>query len=77
MWAILWRTFKTERDSFSAENWNVLIAEALGITNPDYYYYLNQSGCITVAGVDDAKDFQETLVSDTAILIPAFSSLDH
>lgn len=34
----------------------------LGLTNPDYYYYLNQSDIFTIPGVDDEKAFNETLV---------------
>uniref|UniRef100_UPI00358DECC1 unconventional myosin-Ie-like n=1 Tax=Myxine glutinosa TaxID=7769 RepID=UPI00358DECC1 len=33
----------------------------LGITSPDYYTYLNQSGAFKVDGIDDKKDFEETL----------------
>ncbi|XP_007904582.2 LOW QUALITY PROTEIN: unconventional myosin-Ie [Callorhinchus milii] len=33
----------------------------LGITNLDYYYYLNQSGSYKVDDINDKKDFQETL----------------
>ena len=36
--------------------------ESLGLTNMDYYYYLNQSGTYTVDDVNDAKDFQDILV---------------
>lgn len=35
---------------------------SLGLTTPDYYYYLNQSGVYEVEGTDDAKEFQDTLV---------------
>uniref|UniRef100_A0A8C4X110 Myosin IF n=1 Tax=Eptatretus burgeri TaxID=7764 RepID=A0A8C4X110_EPTBU len=35
--------------------------EVFGITNPDYYSDLNQSGSFTVEGTDDKKDFSETL----------------
>lgn len=35
--------------------------ENLGITSPDYYYYLNQSGTFQVDGTDDNKEFQDTL----------------
>nr|XP_039262596.1 unconventional myosin-Ie-like isoform X1 [Styela clava] len=35
--------------------------ESLGIATPDYYYYLNQSGCYTVDEMNDSKDFQETM----------------
>lgn len=35
----------------------------LGITTMDYYYYLSLSGSYKVDGIDDKKEFQETLVS--------------
>lgn len=35
---------------------------SLGITNLDYYSYLNQSGSYKVDDINDKKDFQETLV---------------
>ncbi|KAB0402767.1 hypothetical protein E2I00_001196, partial [Balaenoptera physalus] len=34
---------------------------SLGITTMDYYYYLSLSGSFTVDGIDDRKEFQETL----------------
>uniref|UniRef100_H9G469 Myosin IE n=1 Tax=Anolis carolinensis TaxID=28377 RepID=H9G469_ANOCA len=37
--------------------------EDLGVTTPDYYYYLNQSAAYKVDDVDDCQEFQETLVS--------------
>ncbi len=37
-------------------------SEGLGISNVDYYWYLNQSGTYTVDGTDDKKDLAETLV---------------
>ena len=33
--------------------------ESLGISEPTYFYYLNQSGCTSVDGTDDAKEFAE------------------
>lgn len=36
--------------------------ENLGITTPDYYYYLNQSGTYTVDDVNDKKEFSDTMV---------------
>eukprot|EP00043_Microstomoeca_roanoka_P013204 m.129196 g.129196 ORF g.129196 m.129196 type:complete len:1070 (+) comp15693_c0_seq1:90-3299(+) len=33
----------------------------LGISSPDYYNYLNQSGCDSVPGIDDIADFNETM----------------
>ncbi|XP_033123994.1 unconventional myosin-Ie-like [Anneissia japonica] len=35
--------------------------EQLGLTNPEYYYYLNQSGAYTVDDMDDAKEFRDTM----------------
>lgn len=35
--------------------------ENLGVTTPDYYSYLNQSGTYTVDDVSDKKDFSETM----------------
>ncbi|KAK2553213.1 Unconventional myosin-Ie [Acropora cervicornis] len=31
-----------------------------GLTEPSYYYYLNQSGTYSVDGTDDVKDYEET-----------------
>lgn len=41
--------------------------ENLGVTTPDYYFYLNQSGSYTVEDVDDKKEFCDTMVF-TALL---------
>ena len=38
------------------------VPEHLGLTEPEYYYYLNQGGTYTVDGTDDKKDFNETMV---------------
>ncbi|XP_074539900.1 myosin IEb [Halichoeres trimaculatus] len=35
--------------------------ENLGVTTPDYYFYLNQSGTYTVEDVDDKKEFSDTM----------------
>uniref|UniRef100_V9KBM2 Myosin-Ie n=1 Tax=Callorhinchus milii TaxID=7868 RepID=V9KBM2_CALMI len=35
--------------------------EELGVTSPDYYFYLNQSATYSVDGIDDQKDFAETM----------------
>lgn len=40
--------------------------ENLGVTTPEYYFYLNQSGSYTVEDVNDKKEF-----SDTMVTIPA------
>ncbi|XP_044305252.1 unconventional myosin-Ie-like [Varanus komodoensis] len=37
--------------------------EELGITSPDYYYYLNQSAAYKVDDLDDRQEFQETLAA--------------
>ncbi|CAI5798513.1 unconventional myosin-Ie-like isoform X1 [Podarcis lilfordi] len=37
--------------------------ENLGITTPDYYYYLNQSAAYKVEDVNDHQEFQETLTA--------------
>ena len=37
-------------------------AESLGLTSPDYYYYLNQSATYRVDGLDDNKEFNDTFV---------------
>ncbi|CAH1796060.1 unnamed protein product [Owenia fusiformis] len=34
--------------------------ENLGLSTPDYYFYLNQSGTYKVDGTDDAKDYNDT-----------------
>lgn len=41
--------------------------DELGITTPDYYCYLNQSGAFKVDGTNDAHDFQETLRAMTVM----------
>ncbi|KAM9353695.1 myosin IEb isoform 2-T2 [Symphorus nematophorus] len=35
--------------------------ENLGVTTPDYYFYLNQSGTYTVEDVNDKKEFSDTM----------------
>lgn len=40
--------------------------ENLGVTTPDYYYYLNQSGSYTVEDVNDKQEFSDTMVSTPA-----------
>ncbi|XP_037310257.1 myosin IEb [Pungitius pungitius] len=35
--------------------------ENLGITTPEYYFYLNQSGTYTVEDINDKKDFADTM----------------
>ncbi len=36
--------------------------ENLGVTTPDYYFYLNQSDTYTVEDVNDKKEFKDTMV---------------
>ncbi|XP_035291299.1 myosin IEb [Anguilla anguilla] len=35
--------------------------ENLGVTTPDYYFYLNQSGTYTVDDINDKKEFADTM----------------
>ncbi|XP_078489929.1 unconventional myosin-Ie isoform X1 [Ciona intestinalis] len=37
------------------------LKEQLGTASPDYFYYLNQSGCYSVDGTNDAQEFSETM----------------
>ena len=37
-------------------------ADELGLQNAEYFDYLNQGGCYTVDGMDDRKEFQDTIV---------------
>jgi len=39
----------------------VYLSEQLGLAEPEYYYYLNQSGCYKVDGTNDQQEFQETM----------------
>ncbi|XP_075763783.1 unconventional myosin-Ie-like isoform X1 [Pelodiscus sinensis] len=41
--------------------------ENLGITSPDYYYYLNQSASYKVDDMNDQQEFQETLAAMTVV----------
>ena len=41
----------------------VLFVESLGLTEPSYYMYLNQSETFTVDGTDDSKEYKDTIVS--------------
>ena len=36
--------------------------ESFGLTSPDYYFYLNQSGCYQVDGMNDVQEFKDTTV---------------
>ncbi|XP_077988766.1 unconventional myosin-Ie-like isoform X2 [Glandiceps talaboti] len=44
--------------------------ENLGLTNPSYYYYLNQSGVYTVDDMNDKKEFHDTMTAMSIIGIP-------
>lgn len=39
-----------------------LPSEAFGIQGPEAYAYTSLSNCLDVPGIDDVKDFEETLV---------------
>ncbi|XP_014833887.1 PREDICTED: unconventional myosin-Ie-like isoform X3 [Poecilia mexicana] len=41
--------------------------ENLGVTTPDYYFYLNQSGTYTVEDMDDRKDFLDTMAAMSVV----------
>eukprot|EP01114_Cavostelium_apophysatum_P003671 TRINITY_DN1374_c0_g3_i1.p1 TRINITY_DN1374_c0_g3~~TRINITY_DN1374_c0_g3_i1.p1 ORF type:complete len:1131 (-),score=356.14 TRINITY_DN1374_c0_g3_i1:89-3481(-) len=41
----------------------------LGITNADYFHYLNQGQCYTVEGTDDRAEFQDTMNAMTCMNI--------
>lgn len=45
--------------------------ENLGIADPTYYFYLNQSGTYKVDGTDDKKEFAETMNAMQVIGIPS------
>ena len=39
-----------------------LYLETFGLQGPDAYAYTSMSSCLSVQGIDDVKDFHETLV---------------
>ncbi|KAK7158029.1 hypothetical protein R3I93_009279 [Phoxinus phoxinus] len=41
--------------------------ENLGVTTPDYYFYLNQSSTYTVEEVNDKKEFQDTMAAMSVV----------
>ena len=43
--------------------------ENLGLTTPDYYNYLNQTGTYTVDGTDDVQDFKDTFVCTDNLVV--------
>jgi myosin-1 len=36
--------------------------EQFGLQGPESFLYTSRSGCLDVPGINDAQDFQETLV---------------
>ncbi|XP_063736806.1 myosin IEb isoform X2 [Eleginops maclovinus] len=48
--------------------------ENLGVTTPDYYFYLNQSGTYTVEDINDKKEFADTI---EAMSVVGLSSEDQ
>jgi len=46
----------------------LLYVENLGLTQPSYFYYLNQSGTYKVDGTDDSKEFEATMVGNNDVL---------
>ncbi len=47
--------------------------ENLGVTTPDYYFYLNQSGTYTVEDVNDKREFTDTMVCICLSVCVSFS----
>ncbi|XP_039662829.1 LOW QUALITY PROTEIN: myosin IEb [Perca fluviatilis] len=45
--------------------------ENLGVTTPDYYLYLNQSGTYTVEDMDDKKEFTDTMAAMSVVGLSA------
>ena len=45
-----------------------LPSEAFGIQGPEAYAYTSLSNCFDVSGIDDVKDFEETVVSFIRLL---------
>lgn len=43
-------------------NYYLYFSENLGLTTPDYYNYLNQTGTYKVDGTDDVQEFKDTMV---------------
>uniref|UniRef100_A0A673LJ63 Osteoclast-stimulating factor 1 n=1 Tax=Sinocyclocheilus rhinocerous TaxID=307959 RepID=A0A673LJ63_9TELE len=41
--------------------------ENLGVTTPDYYFYLNQSDTYTVEDVNDKKEFEDTMAAMSVV----------
>ncbi|CAL1534478.1 unnamed protein product [Lymnaea stagnalis] len=50
--------------------------ETLGISVPDYYAYLSQSGTFKVDGIDDNKEFQDTLQAMQVIGISSDTQME-
>jgi len=49
-----------------------LSSETFGIQGPEAYAYTSLSNCLEVSGIDDIKDFEETLVSSRLSLFKSF-----
>ncbi|KAM8870138.1 myosin IEb [Spinachia spinachia] len=45
--------------------------ENLGVTTPEYYFYLNQSGTYTVEDMNDKKDFADTMEAMSVVGLSA------
>lgn len=48
----------------------------LGITGPDYFHYLNQGKCYTVEGMDDTREFRDTVQAMNTIGISQSEQYD-
>ena len=53
-------------------------SETFGIQGPEAYAYTSMSNCLDVSGIDDVKDFEETIVSSAfrASRRPSLTPLD-
>ena len=46
----------------------ILLSEAYGLQGPESYAYTSVSNCLDVPGIDDTKDFEETIVCEPVFL---------
>ena len=52
-----------------------VVLDYFGIQDPTAYAYTANSNCLEVEGIDDVKDFAETLVNDITIVFHGFPTL--
>lgn len=56
---------------FGKQKTKSLIVGELGLLAPDQYHYLKQSGCYTVDGVDDKREFEDVVKAMNVIGLSA------